>query len=94
MCVIKPEISTKRKGTCPHLWRYLISTGDVGLEKTLVDIFSVARDAGQRDMSICLMGSLVNRLRQQIGRSGHGENVMCRCLWIVALWIYLYPDMT
>ena len=24
-CVIKPEISTKRKGTCPHLWRYLIS---------------------------------------------------------------------
>ena len=68
------------------IWRYLISTGDVGLEKTLVDIFSVARAAWQRDMSICLMGSLVVRLVQQIGRSGHGENVMKSCVGVCGLW--------
>ena len=53
-----------------------------GSKKHLWIFFPLPRDAGQRDMSICLMGSLVVRLRQQIGRSGHGENVMKSCVGV------------
>ena len=53
-----------------------------GSKKHLWIFFPLPRDAGQRDMSICLMGSLVVGLRQQIGRSGHGENVMESCVGV------------
>ena len=69
-----------------------------GSKKHLWIFFPLPRDAGQRDMSICLMGSLVVRLRQQIGRSGHGENVMESCVGVCGLWnsgyIYIYTFYT
>ena len=69
------------------IWRYLISKCDVGLEKTLVDIFF--HDTWRVTtwhVHYSLMGSLVVRLVQQIGRSGHGENVMKSCVGVWGLW--------
>ena len=58
VCVIKPEISTKRKGTCPHLCGVIWYLHAMSVSKKhLLIFFSVTRDAWQRDMSIRLMGS-------------------------------------
>ena len=84
-CVIKPEISTKRKGTCPHLWRYLISDRRCRSRKNTCRYFypfHVTRD----NVTCPFVWWGVWMLGQQIGRSGHGENVMESCVGVWGLW--------